>query len=344
MRDRLAVASTIEEKSISMHREAWDSAVASIANRKECPQYEGLILEPQVGFVPIDRDRDSGLWEFVHLQTGDIPKRRFDGGLELAEGTGLVFVLVPGGTFSMGAVLPSEEAPLGSPNVDPDAESIEGPVRSVTVPPFFMSKYEMTRAQWLRFIRMNRDPRDSEKETGEEEVPSLFPVERVSWEDCVEVLRCLGLRLPSESEWEYAARAGTSTVWWTGNDKKSLIGAANLRDRSRRTSEGNVLPHYEDWMDDGYSGTAPVGTFRPNPFGLHDVCGNVNEWCRDCFGDPENRPEDGSAFESPFYLTRVARGCSWIDLAVKARSSMRGSLGPTHLSLETGLRPAYSLE
>ena len=136
--------------------------------------------------------------------------------------------------------------------MDPDCHAIyESPVRPVKLDPFFLSKYEMTQAQWLRFTGKNPSFYKPGKMYAHAEITSCHPVEQVSWEDCVQVLFRLNLRLPSEAEWEYATRAGTTTVWWTGDDKESIKGAANLCDLSYITHDGQKGRAYEDWLNDG---------------------------------------------------------------------------------------------
>ena len=332
--ERLTFASTIESKSIDAHGDSWREAIASIADRTACPLYNGLTIEPQVGLVPIGRDRQSGLWEFAHLQTGAAAGRSPDETLHLTGETGLVFVLIPGGRFNMGAIGPSAGFSSGSPNVDPDAHETEFPVHAVSIDPFFLSKYEMTQFQWTRFTGNN----PSMIRPG-----PLHPVEMVSWEDCVETVRKLGLRLPTESEWEYAARAGTATCWWTGNEKETLDGAVNICDLFYRNNGGEQDWEYEEWLDDGFKHHAPVGSFLPNPFGLHDVCGNVIEWCQDSHGDYLLTPKDGSAHESTSHTRRISRGGGWSDEAYYCRSACRyyTDRGTRHGFL--GLRPACSL-
>ncbi len=344
---RLEFARTVKDVSLVQHGEAWQEAVASIADRAECPRYDGLTIVPQIGFVPLGRDPDTGLWEFAHLQTGTIPRRGSDGKLVLTIDTGLVFVLIPGGAFDMGAIRAPEgkDPATYSPNENPSPlKGYEEPVHRVTVKSYLISKYEMTQGEWLRI-------------TGEN--PSTFlpganisgivhtlrhPVETIHWNDCHEVLGNLKLRLPTEAEWEYAARAGTSTVYWTGNRKETLEGAANIIDLCCHEWGAPAFWQPEKWLDDGYPAHAPVGSYRPNAFGLHDVCGNVWEWCRDSFVDSyEITPRNGSAFETTKTNHRVYRGGSWLHNSWLCRSSFRFHSTPRFMHIACGVRPAASI-
>ena len=342
MRERMAFATTVEEKSITRHRADWDHAIASIADREENPQYNGLVIKEQMGLVPLGRNRDSGLWEFGHLQTGNLPKHGADGRLALTGETGLVFVLIPGGSFNMGSELPSKEKPLGSPNVDPGSWAIHLPVHTVNIErPFLLSKYEMTQAQWLRFTGENPSYWQKEQYRSTWNLKGdlfflRFPVEMVSWEDCEDVLTKLGLRFPSEAEWEYAARAGTTTVFWPGNDPESRLGIININDPYylKKTNRDRPYTSYEEWSNDWYGVPLPVGMHRPNPFGLYDVCFGRNEWCRDSFCFYKDAPVDGSAFESTNASTRVVR---------RGSSASRFQHPPGLRSTGISVRPAASL-
>jgi formylglycine-generating enzyme required for sulfatase activity len=299
--------------------------------------------------VPIEKDPESGLWEFAHLQTGKVPERGKNGKLILTEDMGLVFVLIPGGTFNMGAAPPSEANPAGSPNADPEAADMEGPVHEVTINPFFLSKYEMTQGQWLRFTGKNPSAYGPENYhpiwNQDRALHSLLhPVEQVSWKDCEELLSRLKLRLPTESEWEYAARAGTTTIWWTGNVKETLKGAGNLADLFCKRYGPSAGMKYEEWLDDGFVVHAPIGSFIPNGFGLHDVCGNLYEWCQDSFGKYSDALVHGSAHESNGSSYRIFRGGSWGDHAERCRSADRHRQDPDHFNHFLGLRPSASLQ
>jgi formylglycine-generating enzyme required for sulfatase activity len=327
---RLEFARTIEERSLTgaEARAQWDEALASI--RDECPWYAGLELTPQLGLLPIGQDPDSGLWEFAHLQTGEPAERGEDGKLILREGFGLVLVLLPGGTFRMGA----QRADPSKPNYDQQAESDEWPVHEVTLSPFFLSKYEMTQGQWERF--MGRNP--SNGGPGDR-----FPVELVSWTESDEVCRHLGLSLPSEAQWEYGARGGTSTPWWSGEDPSLLVEVSNLADESYRRSSPNEP--LEVW-DDGVAGTARVGSYAPNVFGLHDVHGNVWEWCLDWHDGYLVRSDarvDPVLTEQRGFAYRVYRGGCLGTTASFARSAFRRNGSPSLAVAVLGLRPARAL-
>ena len=126
VRGRLTFAESVERETIGKYETKWADAIQSIADKAECPKYDGLKIKPQLGLIPIGKDPASGLWEFAHLQTtapgtDPIPKRGQDGRLVVTESMGIVFVLIPGGTFRMGAVKPDEDQAPTDPNVDPEA-------------------------------------------------------------------------------------------------------------------------------------------------------------------------------------------------------------------------------
>ncbi|HEX6885430.1 MAG TPA: SUMF1/EgtB/PvdO family nonheme iron enzyme [Planctomycetota bacterium] len=310
---------------------AWAEALPRIH-----AAYPGLALVPQVGLLPLGPDPDSGLWEFAHLATGTPPARDARGRLVLEDGSGLVLVLLPGGRSWMGA----QRLDPALPNHDPMAEEVEGPVHAVELAPFFLAKHEMTQGQWLRFVGRNPSIYQPGSAPVGRPLSLRNPVELVGFEHGREVLARLGLELPTEAQWEYAARAGTQSPWWTGAEKESLDGAANLADAYCRQRGGPAGWLYEDWLDDGHAVHAPVGSFAPNPFGLHDVAGNVWEWCRDAFGryDAPLRPGDGERL-APGATDHVTRGGGFALPAALARSAYRGRSSPEAYEY-LGLRPA----
>ncbi len=339
---RLEIARTIEERSVTgpMAAQRWREAIASIQDRAQCPKYEGLVITPQLGLLPIGQDPHSGLWEFAHLPTGEPAERAADGSLALHEGLGLVFVLIPAGTFWMGA---QKSDPAGH-NFDPLANPIESPVHEVRLDAFFLSKYEVTQDQWLRFTGINPSVYKPGTVHGGITTTSLHPVEQLSWRGSTAVLRRLELLLPTEAQWEYAARAGTSTAWWTGAEKSSLAGAANTADHYASTHNGPVGWGYDDSLDDGYEIHAPIGSFRANAFGLHDVAGNVYELCREGYGtyDLPERAGDGER-QGTDPVSNMLRGGAYHNPPHRARSAYRTDVPPDYTDYSLGVRPVRSL-
>jgi len=344
VRLRLALARTIAERSVGSPAAAalWARAIASIGDREECPSYGGLRIAPQLGLLPIGRDPHSGLWEFAHIQSGEPAERGADGRLLLEEETGLVLVLLPGGSFRSGA---QARNPNG-PNYDPLAEDDESPVHEATLSPFFLSKYEMNQAQWQRISSENPSYYGPDSVYGGNQTTLLHPVTQVSWVRCAQALDRLALTLPTEAQWEYSARAGTSTPWWTGADARTLDGATNLADSYTKRNGGPVSWTYEDWLDDGFCVHAPVGSYAANSFGLHDVHGNVWEWCRDSWEEHvagnRMRPGDGE-WQVTGSSARTFRGGSFSCPTASARVTNRDHDLPTTSFNNLGLRPARTL-
>ena len=336
MRRRIALTHDIERATLREAAPAWTAAAAAIA---ASPRYGGLVVIPQNGLIPLGADPVSGLYEFLHWRSGERPVRGADGRYVIAPETGMVLVLIPGGTFTMGT----------DPGGDPLAWKAEGPPHRVTLGPFFMSKYEMTRGQWRRVASSDPSlftPPRAPTET-ERALRDVEPVDQVHWQQCHDVLARIGLELPTEAQWEYAARAGTTTRWYTGDDPRSLAGHANLHDRAAlRAERGTAFAPYETWMDDGFADLAPVGSLRPNAFGLHDVAGNVGEWCRDWFQvyDCPVRPGTGERIpvdDGP--MRRVLRGGGRGSLATMARVTSREHIDPSIAEIGAGLRPSRPL-
>ncbi|MGK7950767.1 MAG: formylglycine-generating enzyme family protein [Xenococcaceae cyanobacterium] len=244
---------------------------------------------------------------------------------------GMEMMLILGGEFLM-----------GSPETELNSEDSERPQHKVTVPTFFMGKYPVTQEQWrvvAGFSQINRELKPN---------PSEFkgdkrPVEQVNWyeakEFCARLSKHTGreYRLPSEAEWEYACRAGTTTPFHFGETITTDL--ANYRgtdDEEYKWSgsygEGPKGEYREE--------TTPVGTFPPNNFGLCDMHGNVWEWCEDHWHDNyQNAPTDGSSWTSNGDSSLcVLRGGSWFNDPGDCRSATRFFYNPEYDSYAFGFR------
>ncbi len=204
---------------------------------------------------------------------------------------------IPAGRFRMG-------------DLSGEGRDYEKPVHSVTVPPFKLGKYEVTFAQWDACVADGGCNGHSPDNEGWGR--GNRPVINVSWDDVQSFITWLNsrtggnYRLPSEAEWEYAARAGSTTKYSWGDD---IFG----RNRANCAECG-----------DSYEFTAPVGSFPANAWGLHDMHGNVFEWVQDCWNDSyRGAPGDGSAWESGDCGLRVGRGGAWHGNAWSRRSALR---------------------
>lgn len=211
--------------------------------------------------------------------------------------TGMEFVFLKGGTFTMGTS-------------DAEGRDKEKPARKVTVPDFYMGKHEVTFAEYDAFCTATerKKPDDSGWGRGDR------PVVNVRWDDAVDFSLWLSkttgrtFRLPSEAMWEYAARAGTTSNYWWGDD--FIKGKARCRSCAD-----------EDYVRK----TAPVGSFPPNPWGLYDILGNVFEWTLDNYHpNYKGAPADGSPwYENGGTQKKSIRGGGWTSRETYLRVSSR---------------------
>ncbi len=336
VRERHEFVTTLKAKSIDAHRLDWEDAVKRIA---ASPKHGGLAIAPQLGLVPLGPDPDSGLFEFAHVGSGELPERdRATKRLVFGEDSAIVHVLIPPGKFLMGA----QKADPDAPNFDPQAESDESPVHEVTLSACFLGKHECTQAQWERLTGGGK-PSDYRpgNEFGGKKVTRRHPVEQVSWEECMMWLPRHNLRLPSEAQWEHACRAGRDTPWWCGREVGLVGRAGNIADAFCKANGGPASWAYTEEVDDGQADHAPVGSYEPNGFGLHDTIGNVWEWCRDAYGGYGAEATTDPEFEAA--AGRVDRGGGWGSVAGYARSASRRDSNPGFWSSNLGLRPARSV-
>lgn len=336
---RLRAARALAADTIERPAADWARAIEAVAAD---PRFGGLRLAPQLGLVPLGADPVTRLQEFALRASGEAPRRNRAGALVRTDASAIVLVLVPGGRFRMGAS-------RTGPHPDLLAKRSEGPVHEVALAPFMMSKYEMTQAQWLRATGRNPSSFPIGRRVGGREVGGLNPVEHVSWEEAVETLRRLELSLPTEAQWEYAARGGTATPWFTGMNREELRGYANLADAWARGHDGPESWRYEPWLNDGHTVHAPTGTFAPNPFGLHDVAGNVWEWVADRVG-PYSRDHGKPAMASSGEPATAAdgrhvfRGGGFRSTAAHARSAERYALYYSdNAAFDVGVRPMWTI-
>jgi formylglycine-generating enzyme len=280
--------------------------------------------------------------------------------IDLSGGVKLEMVVIPAGSFVMG---------------DDSGLDDEKPVHTVTITkPFYLGKYEVTVEQFRRFVEATGYRTDAEKGTGfqgafgwnrdakEFKMNAKYswrstgfaqsdshPVVNVSWNDATEFCKWLSskegktFRLPTEAEWEYACRAGSTTRYCHGNDPEGVERVGNVADAAFETQ----FPELKGVIkaSDGHAYTSPAGSFLPNPFGLCDMHGNVWEWCADWYDaeyyakSPKNDPGGAANGEE-----RVYRGGGWFNCARGCRSASRSAGQPENRNLTLGFRVAMAAE
>ncbi len=262
-------------------------------------------------------------------------------------------VLIPGGSFQMGSK---------------EGEANEQPVHTVTVGSFYLSKYEVTVAEFRTFIEASGYRTNAEKEgtsyiyEGKEwkeivgrnwrhdpegaPAPDDQPVINVSWNDATKYCQWLSqktgqsYRLPREAEWEYAAGNGQRhTKYSWGNNAPSGKNGGNVADESKNPANGATWNAKFDGYDDGHWLLAPVGSYLPNTLGLFDMIGNVWEWCSDWKAAYPTESQTNPVGPSSG-ADRIIRGGSWYDDPQSCRVAFRGSLPPGDRYHGVGFRVA----
>jgi formylglycine-generating enzyme required for sulfatase activity len=258
-------------------------------------------------------------------------------------------------------VLPTGRFTQGSDRAD--APAVEKPLHWVMIgQPLAMSTNPITVGEFQQFItatnwdmqgcdtydgEWKRHPDNSWNNPGFAQT-ATHPVTCASWEDAQAFAEWLSTktghkyRLPSASEWEYAARAGTGTVQPWGADGSEACANANVADAS-------AAQRYPGWTvfacDDGYVNTAPVGAFKANAFGLHDMLGNVFQWTEDCWKpDYTDAPIDGSARDDGGCTERELRGGSWFSTPAYVRANYRNHFASDYRTSSVGIRLVRVIE
>ncbi len=328
-------ALTVEERTVTGEdaRRRWTEALNDIAS---LPVYSDVHLTPQLGLLPLESDPQSGLWEFWHVQSGEAPVRDPDTGRwKIQPETGIVLVLLAAGRVTIGSKKPTTDAEAEQPFFDPNRQDDEQFVEGLKLDAFFCSKYETTQSQWQRTMGSNPSRLVFSSDGG----GLTHPVETVSWAMSDDCARRSALELPTEAQWEYACRAGTATVFSTGNTAASLLGFANVADLSFARAEGTNSAFYTTEFDDGFASHAPVGSAEPNVFGLFDMHGNVHEWCRDLYLTATiPSAGDGMRAGGPDGADGMIRGGSWYADPSDARCANRFGVDRTTTDQDLGAR------
>ena len=270
-----------------------------------------------------------------------------------ASDLGIEMVSIPSGAFIMG-----DQNDRGG--------SEESPVHLVNVPAFRLGKYEVTVGQFQHFVQATSHTTDAETGAGGNSGCRIYtskgfqwtagsswknpgyaiednqPAVCVGWNDVQAFITWLSAqtgetyRLPSEAEWEYAARASTTSIYHFGNDETELCSYANHADNNTDFRQRN-----ETCSDGVGMHAAAVGSYRLNDYGLHDMHGNVWEWVQDCWNDSYvGAPGDGSAWTNGNCTQRVIRGGSWRNRPDRLRSANRHNRRKTDIYFDLGFRLA----
>lgn len=282
----------IQESQKQLDKRKLKDAMSAVLNAEKIRPDDKAVSEMKAKITPdIEGMKEPRINEFEYVEYTHA-------------GTGIVFVLIPGGTFDMGA---------------DDGAADEKPVHKVTLGDFLIAKHEVIQAVWQEVML-----KETKSAVGGGNNPSFckgntMPVEHVSWNDCRDFCRKTDLRLPTEAEWEYACRAETTTKYYWGNE---------------------IDWGYAWYSDNSENRTHTVCKKKPNRYGLYDMAGNVWEWCADWYKDDYYQNSSQSNPKGPEQgQYRVLRGGSCNDYVFYYRPAYRDKDGPESRSNFYGFRP-----
>jgi formylglycine-generating enzyme required for sulfatase activity len=322
-RERLVEQRRADEKAEAERRAAIVEEQRRADEKAEAERRAAIVKEQRRAEENAEAERQAVIVEEqrrVAAPKVELPKTRT---FDLGNGVNLEMLLIPVGTFMM-----------GSPESEAERRNNETQHQVTISKPYYLGIYPITQAQWQQVMGNNPSHFKGDK---------LLPVENVSWDDTQAF--CLKLKeitqtsfcIPTEAQWEYACRAGTTTPFHFGSELNG----------SQANCNGNKpYPKIEGWFGIKNKGPylgkiSPVGKYSANAWGLYDMHGNVWEWCTDWYGDyPTGSVTDpiGPATGSD----RVFRGGSWGSVAVRCRSANRDWFVPSYRDFILGFRVALS--
>lgn len=331
---------------------------------------EGFNVTPQAASA-----RASGATASVPVARQSVEPPPSDRARQITGKDGAPMVLIPAGSFQMGSTKDEVDRAIQTclKEYKKDQQTCEGwykgelPQHRVQLDAFYLDKYEVTNRLFHQFVQQTSYRTTAEQNgsawafvegKGWEEVKganwqkpegsaSVFqtsrgehPVVAVTWDDAVAFCRWAGKRLPTEAEWEYAARAGTTTQYWWGQGNPGTRLVENVADESAKHLLSVIMSGYND----GAVRTAPLGSYETNPWGLYDISGNVREWVADWYDEnyyknsPAHNPKGPGSGE-----LRLLRGGSWGNEPVAVRSACRDGDTPTSRRDGIGFRCAQDV-
>ncbi len=344
--ERLRHARELERRTIREPRSpSWDEVRSDVAADE---RFHGLELRPQIGLVPLRRHPESGWWEFWVEPSGERPVEDERGAWAMQAKTGIVLILLPGGKFVMGA----QNTDPTRPNYDSIDHPVPAPEQEVDLGPFFLSKHEMTQAQWESLT----GERPSTYRAGHDysnaaPITQSHPVESVPLELAVERLSLWGLGIPTEAQWEYAARSGHDDPYGGFVAFEDLPPETNIADRTFISQI--QVQNYEAGREDGWVVHAPVDRMETNYWGFLGMFGNVSEWTRDLMGQTSGY---ATGAEPPVFLPgtgerRLAdgtmqtyRGGNYQTTRLFVRVTARDLVEPKEVHSKIGIRPCRPLD